>query len=73
MPDRRAGAPSSATDLKSFTLGPRTIGHGSATSCVLRVDPDQDLVIAMIRRTAGRDYDRRLKGLFEAVADSIVR
>jgi len=73
MPDRRAGAPASATDARSFTLGPRTIGHGSATSCVLRVDPDQDLVIAMIRRTAGRDYDRHLKEVFAAVADSVIR
>ncbi len=71
--ERRPGAPSNSTDPKDLSLGPRTIGHGSATSCILRVDPDQDLVIAMIRRTAGKDYDANAKALFAAVADGVVR
>jgi CubicO group peptidase (beta-lactamase class C family) len=73
MPDRRDGAPAAATDASAYNLGPRTIGHGSATSCILRVDPDQDLVIAMIRRTAGSDYDKHAKAVFAAVHDAIVR
>lgn len=39
-------------------LGPRVLGHGSASACILRVDLDRELVIAQVRRTAGPLYDR---------------
>ncbi|MBM3496523.1 MAG: beta-lactamase family protein, partial [Armatimonadetes bacterium] len=73
MPDRRDGAGADSAALSDFNLGLRTIGHGSATSCILRVDPDQDLVIAMIRRTAGKDYDKHARALFAAVHEAITR
>ncbi len=37
-------------------LSQRTIGHGSASSCTLRVDLEQDLVITMTRQTAGKNF-----------------
>lgn len=37
-------------------LSQRTIGHGSASSCTLRVDLEKDLVITMTRRTAGKNF-----------------
>jgi len=37
-------------------LSQNTIGHGSASSCTLRVDLDQDLVITMTRLTAGENF-----------------
>jgi CubicO group peptidase (beta-lactamase class C family) len=39
-------------------LGPRVLGHGSASACILRIDLDRDLVVAQVRRTAGPHYDR---------------
>jgi len=36
----------------------RTIGHGSASSCTLRVDLEQNLVITMTRRTAGENFGK---------------
>jgi CubicO group peptidase (beta-lactamase class C family) len=37
-------------------LSERTIGHGSASSCTLRVDLEKDLVITMTRLTAGKNF-----------------
>ncbi len=37
-------------------LSQRTIGHGSASSCTLRVDLEKDLVITMTRLTAGENF-----------------
>ena len=37
-------------------LSARTIGHGSASSCTLRVDLAKGLVITMTRRTAGKNF-----------------
>ena len=52
-------------------LSKNTIGHGSATSCVLRVDLDNDLVVAVVRFTAGKDYGKHLTRLLQAVADGM--
>ena len=37
-------------------LSQQTIGHGSASSCTLRVDLENDLVITMTRQTAGKNF-----------------
>jgi len=37
------------------------IGHGSATSAILRVDLDHDLVICQTRRRGGKLYDKYLE------------
>ena len=37
-------------------LSHRTIGHGSASSCTLRVDLEKELVITMTRATAGKNF-----------------
>lgn len=42
-------------------LSKNVIGHGSATSAVLRVDLDNDLVICQTRRRGGKGYDKFLK------------
>lgn len=60
-------------DTGEVLLGPRTLGHGSATNCVLRADPDQGLVIAQVRNAGGRDFikhfDQLLKAIHESKAD----
>ena len=69
--ETKTGAPANSTDPKDLILGKRVIGHGSATSCVLRVDLDNDLVIAQIRATAGPQYDVYLPQFLTAVADAM--
>lgn len=69
--ETKAGAPTTSTDPKDLILSPRVIGHGSATSCILRVDLDNDLVIAQIRATAGPKYDVYLPQFLTAIADAM--
>lgn len=52
-------------------LSDRTIGHGSASSCTLRVDLENDLVITMPRATAGRNFKKYHPRFIKAVTDGI--
>jgi CubicO group peptidase (beta-lactamase class C family) len=52
-------------------LSDRTIGHGSASSCTLRVDLENDLVITMTRATAGKNFKKYHQQFIAAVTDGI--
>lgn len=52
-------------------LSDRTIGHGSASSCTLLVDLENDLVITMTRQTAGRNFRKYHPQFIRAVTSSI--
>lgn len=52
-------------------LGPNTFGHGAASSAVLRIDPDNDLVIVMTRNDAGKNFDDHFPQFMKAIVDSI--
>jgi len=56
------GIPSDAT-----VLSRNVIGHGSATSAILRVDLDNELVITQSRRRGGKDYDKHLTKFLIAI------
>lgn len=43
-----------------FILSKNMFGHGSATSAILRIDPDNKLVIAQTRRRGGKFYEKYL-------------
>jgi CubicO group peptidase (beta-lactamase class C family)/acetyl esterase/lipase len=60
------GVPSDATILSR-----NTIGHGSATAAILRVDLDNELVITQTRRRAGNDYDKHLLALLVALQEGL--
>ena len=40
-------------------LGPKTLGHGSATGCILRADPETGLVIVQVRNRQTIEKDER--------------
>ena len=42
-------------------LSKNVIGHGSATSSILRIDLDNDLVISQTRRRSGKAYNKYLE------------
>jgi hypothetical protein len=48
-------------------LGKNVIGHGSATSAILRVDLDNELVIAQSRRRGGKDYRQHVAKFFMSI------
>ena len=52
-------------------LSRNVIGHGSATSAILRVDPDNDLVIAQSRRRGGKDYQKHLTKFLTAIEEGL--
>ena len=57
---------------KDLIFGEHVIGHGSASSCILRVDLDHDLVVTQIRKTAGEKYGEYAEKFFMAIADGMV-
>jgi CubicO group peptidase (beta-lactamase class C family) len=54
-------------------LSKNVIGHGSATSAILRVDRDNDLFIAQTRRRGGKAYEKYLLEVLTAIEDGLVR
>jgi len=52
-------------------LSRNVIGHGSATSAILRVDLDNDLVIAQSRRRGGKAYDKYLEKFLMAIEEGL--
>jgi len=60
------GMPEDAT-----VLSRNVIGHGSATSAILRVDLDNDLVIAQSRRRAGKAYGKNLVKFLMAIEEGL--
>lgn len=52
-------------------LSDRIIGHGSATSTVLQVDLDNDIVIAQTRRQGGAHYDEYLTKLLLTIEKNL--
>jgi CubicO group peptidase (beta-lactamase class C family) len=70
--ERKTGAPANSTDPADLLFGEHVIGHGSATSCILRVALDKNLVVVQVRRAAGQRYDEHLHAFLEAVAESLM-
>jgi CubicO group peptidase (beta-lactamase class C family) len=52
-------------------LSEQTYGHGSASSTVIRIDFDHDLVVAVTRFSAGPDYGKHLRQVLTAVAEGM--
>ncbi len=53
-------------------LSRRTIGHGSASSCTLRVDLENDLVITMTRLTAGENFGKHHRKFIATITENVV-
>jgi len=60
------------THADQTILSKNIIGHGSATSAVFRVDPDNDLVICQTRRRGGKYYEKYLEKLLMAIEQGLV-
>lgn len=52
-------------------LSKNTIGHGSATSAILRVDLDNGIVLTQTRKQAGAEYDKYLTELLLAIKKNL--
>ena len=72
-PERRPGAAFNSTAAEDLALGLRTIGHGSLSACILRIDPDQNLIVTQIRSAAGERFGEWSAKFFATIADTLER
>jgi CubicO group peptidase (beta-lactamase class C family) len=54
-------------------FGPRTFGHGSASSTIFRVCPDKDMVVMAARNAEGQRYYEYEAKFFQAIADALMK
>jgi CubicO group peptidase (beta-lactamase class C family) len=71
QPNPKAGKGSVPKD--ATILSKNVIGHGAASSAILRVDLDNDLVIAQTRNTAGQNYNEYLTKFLIAIEDGLIK
>jgi CubicO group peptidase (beta-lactamase class C family) len=53
-------------------LSPNTIGHGAASAAILRVDLDNEVVVAQVRNTGGKDFEKYLTEFLQAIDQCIL-
>jgi len=53
-------------------LSKNVIGHGSATSAILRIDLDNGLVISQTRRQGGKAYEKYLEKLLLTIEEGLI-
>jgi CubicO group peptidase (beta-lactamase class C family) len=71
MRQRHPDAGKNSIPKDAAILSKNVIGHGSATSAILRVDLDNDLVIAQSRRRAGKAYSKNLVKFLMAIEEGL--
>jgi len=54
-------------------LSDKTVGHGSATSCTMRVDLENNLVITMSRGQAGKNFYEYHPKFIAAIAEGVAK
>jgi CubicO group peptidase (beta-lactamase class C family) len=55
----------------NLILGKNVVGHGSATATILRIDLDNDLIIAQSRRRGGQHYEKYLEKLYLVLEENL--
>lgn len=69
--DLKPGSDGNSTRTKDLIFSPRTLGHGSLSGCILRVDLDRELVVVQIRKQHGERYANWATKLFLTVTDCV--
>jgi len=59
--------------FKDEGLGKGTFAHGAASAAIMRIDPENDLVVVMTRNAGGQNFDKYRPRFIEAVAQGIAR
>ena len=57
--------------FRSDALGESSFGHGAASDSFLRVYPEHDMVVVMVRNAAGANYDKHLEQFLKALAEGM--
>lgn len=69
--DHRPGAQAGSTRAEDLIFSRRTIGHGSLSACILRVDLDRELIVVQVRREAGPRHGEWADRFFLAIVDNL--
>jgi len=64
----KPGSPRNSKREEDLLFGPHTLGHGSFSGCILLVDPDQELVVAQVRKRSGPRSAEWSPRFFQTVA-----
>jgi hypothetical protein len=71
-PGMKPGAPQESKRREDMILSPRTLGHGSLSQCIFRVDLEKNLVITQIRKEGGKQIGEWVPKFLQTVADCVV-
>lgn len=71
MRQKHPDAGKNGVSKDATVLSKNIIGHGSATSAILRVDLDNDLVISQSRRRGGKAYGKNLVKFLMAIEEGL--
>ena len=60
------------TGKERYLLSDNVIGHGSATSSVLRIDLDNNILITQTRRRGKANFGKHFKNVYELIDETLV-
>ena len=60
------------TGKKRYLLSDNVIGHGSATSSVLRIDLDNNILITQTRRRGKANFGKHFKNVYELIDETLI-
>ena len=64
----KADAAAGSKRAEDLLFGPRTVGHGSFSSCVFLVDPDAELIVTQVRKQSGPRHGEWSQRFFQTIA-----
>jgi CubicO group peptidase (beta-lactamase class C family) len=67
----KAGAKPGSKRNEDLLFSPRTIGHGSFSSCVFLIDPDTQLIVTQVRKRGGERHDKWSPQFFQTIAATL--
>jgi CubicO group peptidase (beta-lactamase class C family) len=70
--DRRPGAPPRSNEPEDLLFSDHTVGYGSLSQCLLRVDLERDLIVVQVRKEAGERHGEWLRKFLAAVRDGLI-
>jgi hypothetical protein len=70
--DRRPGAEPRSNDPADLLFSERTVGYGSLSQCLLRVDLERDLIVVQVRKEGGERHGEWSRKFLAAVRDGLI-
>ncbi len=72
MRERNPEEGKNGVPVDSTLLSTNTIGHGAASSAIMRVDLNNEVVVSQVRNTAGKNFTENFIKFLKAIDESII-